>query len=138
MDSFLGELLGVLLEFLLEVIFEGLASSGARAVRRGSKRLRIEHFKPAEWNRPALIAISVLLGVFAGIVSILIHPVALFHPGKIHGISLLLSPPLTGLVMYCVGELLRRRNRKTEPWESFWGGFAFALGMAAIRFVGTR
>jgi hypothetical protein len=138
MDEFLAELLGVLLEFLLELIFEALASSGARAVRRGSKRLSSEQFKPAEWNRPPLIAISTVLGAAAGIVSIVILPAPIFHSGKIHGLSLLLSPLLTGFVMAGVGALLRRRNRKTVPWESFWGGFAFALGMAAIRFVATR
>ncbi len=138
MDEFPAEFLGVLLEFLLELIFEGLASSGARAVRRGSQRLRREHLKPAEWNRPAIIAISVLLGVVAGLVSVAIHPVALFHPGKIHGISLILSPLLTGLVMGGFGSGLRRRNGRPLPWESFWGGFAFALGMAVIRFLSTR
>ena len=138
MDEFLAEFLAVLLEFLLELVFEVLASSGTRAARRGLKRLREEHFKPAETNRPLLIVLSALFGIIAGIASIIVHPIAIFHPGKIHGISLILSPLLTGLVMAGFGSILRRRNAKPLPWENFWGGFAFALGMAVIRFLGTR
>jgi VIT1/CCC1 family predicted Fe2+/Mn2+ transporter len=138
MDDFLGEILGIFLEVLLELIFEGLASSGARAVRRGSKRLHREHLKPEDWNQPALIAVSILLGVVAGVISIAILPAPIFHPGKVHGISLILSPVLTGLIMAGFGSVLRRRNGKPLPWESFWGGFAFALGMAVIRFLSAH
>lgn len=142
MDDFLLGILGVLFEvfgeFLAELAVELLTSLVARGVRNSSRRLRVWIAARAELDRPALVACSLVVGVIAGCFTVFLHPTPWLHPGKIHGISLILSPALTGLAMACIGSTLRLRNRKSVPWESFWGGFAFALGMAVIRFVGTR
>jgi hypothetical protein len=138
MEELLGGILEILVDFLFELAVELLASGAARGVRKGSRHLRKSYFGREELNRPFLVAISLFIGIFAGIGSIVLHPNPFFRPIKVHGISLVLSPLLTGLVMACIGSMLRRRNRKPVPWESFWGGFAFALGMAVIRFLSTR
>jgi hypothetical protein len=68
----------------------------------------------------------VLFGLFP-------HP--LVHPSRIHGISLLVAPVTTGLMMSCIGSLLRRHDKKVVRIESFGYGFAFAFGMALVRLV---
>jgi hypothetical protein len=79
-----------------------------------------------------------LLGVACGAVSVFFFPHPLIHPSKIHGISLLVSPVITGLIMAQVGLLLRRKDKNAVRIESFWYGFTFALGMAFIRFIFIR
>jgi hypothetical protein len=91
-----------------------------------------------EPDRPRRIAISLILGIILGFASVAVHPAPIFHSGEVHGMSLLLSPLLTGLVMAGIGWALKRIHRKPVPWESFWGGFAFALGMAVIRFLSAH
>ena len=142
MEDFLGAIFGVIFEilgeFLLEILMEVLTGFLARGLRGVSSQLGGWSTQHVEFDRPSQVAISVLVGVIAGVISVAIHPAPFFHFGKVHGMSLVISPLLTGLAMACIGSILRRKDRKPVPWESFWGGFAFALGMAAIRFVGTR
>jgi hypothetical protein len=88
---------------------------------------------------PILASVGYLsFGVIAGSVSVLVFPHPLVHPSRFHGISILVSPLITGLVMSQVGVLLRRRGRQSIRIESFGYGFAFAFGMALIRFLFTQ
>src|SRR6266478_6162187 len=73
-----------------------------------------------------------LLGAAAGALSLFIIPHPLFRPSRFHGIGLLVSPILTGLGMRQVGLSLRTKARTLLQIESFWNGFAFALGVALI------
>ena len=75
-----------------------------------------------------------LLGAAAGALSLFIIPHPLFRPSRFHGIGLLVSPILTGLGMRQVGLSLRTKARTLLQIESFWNGFAFALGVALIRY----
>jgi len=70
--------------------------------------------------------------------SVLIFPHPLFHPSRIHGISLLISPVIAGLLMALLGSTLRKRGKKVVRLESFGYGFAFAFGMALIRLIYAR
>jgi hypothetical protein len=143
MEELLSALLAGLFELigeaLLELLFGLLADISWRGLRSVSSAIS-ESVSSAifEPDRPRRIVFSLILGIILGFVSIAVHPAPFFHPGKVHGTSLLLSPLLTGLVMAAIGSAVKRINRKPVPWESFWGGFAFALGMAVIRFVSTR
>src|SRR5882762_4365584 len=65
----------------------------------------------------------------------LIFPHPLFHPSRIPGLSVVISPVLAGGGMWMVGTALRKRNKKAMQIESFGYGFAFALGMAMVRFL---
>jgi hypothetical protein len=75
----------------------------------------------------------VMLGMATGGVSVFLFPHPLIHPSRIHGISLLVSPVLTGLVMSRIGAALRRYGKHPTQIESFGYGFAFAFGMALVR-----
>jgi hypothetical protein len=77
----------------------------------------------------------VLLGLTSGAISLHFFPHPLVHPARIHGISLIISPLIAGLVMALVGRLIRRRGKETVQIESFGYGFAFAFSMAAVRLL---
>jgi len=79
-----------------------------------------------------------LLGGIFGFLSILLFPHPLMHPTRFHGISLLLSPILTGLFMSLIGAAIRRRAKTSIRIESFGYGFLFAFGMAMIRLIFAR
>ena len=93
----------------------------------------------SEFKNPLLACVGyVLLGAATGGLSLVLLPHPLFYPSRLHGISLVVSPILTGLAMWQVGSLLRTRNKKVIRIESFWYGFTFAVGMAFVRFYFTK
>jgi len=77
----------------------------------------------------------VFLGTLMGFISLAAFPHPLVRPSRVHGISLLISPVVTGSVMALIGSILRRNNKKVVPIESFGYGFVFAFGMALIRLI---
>jgi hypothetical protein len=58
----------------------------------------------------------------------------MFQHNRFHGISLVLSPLATGLIMSQIGRRSRRRGGITVPIEKFGYGYVFALAMALVRF----
>jgi hypothetical protein len=132
MDEVLLALLSGIAELLLEVVFEvALESIVALIVR--SVRNAVEESKAIGTILAG--AGYFLLGVLLGAASLAVHPHPLFHPSKFHGVSLLASPIITGLVMSQVGSVLRRHGKRPVRIESFGYGFMFALGWAIIRFI---
>ena len=96
-------------------------------------------FDGVDSENPVLAAIGYLLfGLAAGVVSFFLIPYHLVRPSRFHGISLLVSPFVTGLIMSQIGAFLRRRDRTTVRIESFLYGFTFALGIAIIRLAFIR
>ena len=142
MDELLFELLAALGELLLEAFLYVVAEAVLDVVSRAAALLLAKVFEAAGAKNPSLAALGyALLGLLAGAFSILIFPHPLLHreqPSRFHGISLLASPIITGLVMSLIGSILRRQGRKVVQIESFRCGFAFALGMALIRFFFAR
>jgi hypothetical protein len=51
------------------------------------------------------------------------------------GISLLVSPALSGVAMSLWGSYRRERGRPATSMATFWGGASFAFGCALGRFV---
>jgi hypothetical protein len=128
MEETLLELLGVIVEAILEIAGESLLSLLARLF--GGVFTTFFELNP--------IAISIglaMLGAGAGFLSVAVIPHPLVHPTRFHGLSLVLSPLIAGLIMSRLGRALRRRNRATIPIETFSYGFVFALAMAIVRFV---
>jgi cytochrome c biogenesis protein CcdA len=126
--AFLEPLFELLVDVLLQLVFELFLSflwRKARAARWKSRRISL-------W---LILPFLGVLGAAVGWISILIIPAPIFHPGRVHGLSLIISPLLTGLSMALIGSNLRRRKEMPAPLESFSGGFAFALGMALVRFL---
>lgn len=127
----LAALLEIFLEIFAEALFEFLAEFAGALILRGLA----EVFDTSEFKSPVLACLGyVFLGGVTGCLSLLVFPHPLFHPSRIPGISVIVSPVLAGLGMWLVGAVLRKRNKKVMQLESFGYGFAFAFGMAVVRF----
>jgi hypothetical protein len=87
-------------------------------------------------STPVLAAVGhLLLGLAAGVISLLIFPRRLTPHSPMPGLSLLLSPIGTGVAMHWLGEFWRERGRDRPVLFSFRAGAIFAFGMALVRFV---
>ena len=141
MEELLGGLIALFLEVFGEALFqlaaEVIVALADRSIRRGFHEV-VELGESGPINPIFALAGYLSLGVIVGFASLMLFPHPLFHPTKFHGISLLISPVLTGLAMSLVGMLLRNRGKRAVRIESFGCGFAFALGMAFMRFLFTR
>jgi len=126
------ELLAAIAEFLAEALFEFVVEAVVALV----VRLFQEVIAKSYAIRPSLaIPGYFLFGAAFGFLSLLFFPHPLIHPSRIHGISLVISPVLTGLFMSLMGTELRRRGKQSVRIESFGYGFTFALGMALVRLI---
>jgi hypothetical protein len=131
MGEFLFELLLAFGELFLEVLFE----FAGEALLDLALRAIAKFFETSRFASPVLASVGyTLLGGLTGALSLFIFPHPLVHPSRLHGISLLVSPILTGLVMSLIGSMLRRQGKKVVQIESFGYGFAFAFGMALVRY----
>lgn len=115
-------------ELLLELFGEAVLDLALRAL--GSL------FRTAEFKTPAGAASSYFVfGALTGGFSLFIFPHPLVHASRLHGVSLFVSPIATGSVMWLIGSVLRRKGKRAVQLETFWYGFAFAFGMALVRFL---
>ena len=129
------DLLGFILELLFEALFEFILGAIVAVAYRLLRHFRVT----ARRGNPILAtAMLITIGLFLGFLSVLFFPHPLVHPSKLHGISLLISPALTGLGMAAIGSRVRRRGRLPVQIESFGYGFAFAFAIALIRFLSVR
>lgn len=132
MLELLSAILEVLLEFFFEAAFEFALEFLAALVLRGVE----EVLNTAEFKSPLLACIGyVFLGAMVGSLSLLLWPHPLVHHSRIPGLSVIISPVLTGLGMSFVGSTKRKQNKKVMQIESFGYGFAFAFGIALVRFL---
>lgn len=79
-----------------------------------------------------------ILGLFAGGASLLLFPHPFTRSSRFHGISLLITPVLTGLAMSCMGWLRKRQGKVVLRIDTFSYGFIFAFGIALIRLLYTK
>ena len=141
MDELLAAILGAILEFVLEAFLELIAAAVLDLTSRALLGLFTGLAETIRNNRVLAGIMYALLGVVAGALSILVLPHPIIHrehPTTFHGISLLISPIITGLVLSSIGGILRRLGKKVTPLETFGYGFAFALGMSVMRFLFTK
>ena len=125
----------LLLEMLLELVGEFLLELFMAAVLDLVLRAIAKIFETFRFVSPVLASASyVLLGALAGGLSLLVFPHPLVHPSRFHGINLLVSPTATGLAMSLIGSMLSHQDKKVIRIESFGYGFAFAFGIALIRY----
>jgi hypothetical protein len=115
-------------EFLLELVMAAILDLLLRAIAKVFETFRFA-------NPVFALASYVLLGVLSGGLSVLVFPHPLVHPSRLHGINLLVSPIATGLAMSLIGSMLSRQDKKVTRIESFGYGFAFAFGIALIRYL---
>jgi hypothetical protein len=114
----------VFLQLVSELLFEfGVAGLG-------------EPFRQRTRAHPLLAgAGAVLMGGLAGGIAHLVWPMRIFQPGPIRGLSLVVSPILTGVVMDRYGQWREARGQLRSYIETFLGGALFAFGMALVRFA---
>lgn len=132
MEELLLAIIAGLLEFLCEAFAELIAEFLASAVIRALRKIA-----GAAIELSPLEAISVFLiaGAAAGGISFLLFPHPLVPPSRLHGVSILVSPLLTGATMSLIGQGLRKRDKDPTQMESFGYGFTFAFAMAVVRFL---
>jgi hypothetical protein len=75
-----------------------------------------------------------LIGGAAGGISLWGWPNRLTAPGPLPGASLVISPLVNGLAMDALGRWRAKRGWPPEHVSTFWGGAAFAFGVAIVRF----
>jgi hypothetical protein len=135
MDDVFFALLSTVAELLFEVLFQVAVEAVVALVVRSIRNV----FDETKAINPILATIGyLLLGSAFGIASLRLFPHPFFQPSKFHGISLVISPVITGLVMSQTGIMLRRKGKQAVRIESFGYGFTFALGLAIIRFILVR
>jgi hypothetical protein len=135
MDDVFFALLSAVAELLFEVLFQVAVEAVVALVVRSIRNV----FDETKAINPILATIGyLLLGSAFGIASLRLFPHPFFQPSKFHGISLVISPVITGLVMSQTGIMLRRKGKQAVRIESFGYGFTFALGLAIIRFILVR
>jgi hypothetical protein len=133
------DLLLMLLYGVAELFGEVLVEVAGEVITTSIFRFFRNAFDESRTFGPMLaVAGFFVLGVVFGGLSLLMVPHSLVHPSKIHGISLIVSPVITGLLMACAGYVRRRYYHDALRIESFGFGFTFALGMAIIRFFFVR
>jgi hypothetical protein len=131
MEEFLTAVILGIAEMLFEAFFELLVVVLADLSVRSARRLK----GSVDVLSPILAAAAYSsFGVVAGVASVWLFPHRLFPVSRFHGISLLISPLVTGLAMSQIGVVLRRHGKQRVRLESFGYGFAFAFWMAIIRF----
>lgn len=135
MDDLLLALLEILAEILFQAVFEFIVEYVGALILRAI----VAVFDASEPGNPLLAGFGyAILGAVAGGLSLLVFPHPLVHRSRVPGVSLILSPLLAGLGMSLVGSWRRRRNKNVLRIETFSYGFAFALGMAVVRFFFTK
>jgi hypothetical protein len=116
------------LEIAGQIFFELLTSLGWEALK--------DSVRTERESNPLLAGFGhLLMGLLAGVISVLVFGIRLVPRPVVPGVSLVLSPIATGLAMHTIGEWWRERGRDRPALFSFWAGAIFAFGMALVRFV---
>ena len=123
--SFLAE---VVVDILAQVLLEILTSFGWESLDHAVRRERRAH--PVFAGTGHLV-----IGLAAGIVSLFVLPHRLTPLSPLPGLSLAVSPILTGIFMDRIGEWWRERGRDRPKLFSFWAGAICAFGIALVRFL---
>ena len=139
MDEILAAILSAIAELFLEAVLELIAAAVLELASRALLALFASLGEAIKEDRLLASGMYALLGAMAGALSLLFFPRPLVrHSTRFHGISLLISPIITGFVLSVLGSFLRRMGKRMTPIATFGYGFAFALGMTLIRFLLAR
>lgn len=125
-EIFLGFIVELLIPLVGELSIEAL-------VRCVSEPLR------SRGSRNAVVAGIgyFLIGLILGGLSLLIFPQSFVRSERFHGINLLITPVVCGLIMAAIGRWRARHGDALLRLDSFVYGFVFAFAMALVRFVYT-
>ncbi len=76
-----------------------------------------------------------IIGAMCGVVSVLVVPQRLLPPSRFPGLSLVVAPVISGVLMKAVGDRRREAGKDTTALATFWGGTTFAFALAATRYL---
>ncbi len=123
--------LQILCEALLQVVAEVACELGLEGVARLADRTRRQ--------RPLVAMVGYgVVGAGIGVASLYWFPALFIHKPIWQIVNLILTPLLAGVVMAGIGEWRGRHKGAHTQLSTFLAGFAFAVGMAAVRYVWAR
>ena len=123
----------ILLQFLgeigIQLVMELLAELGLHSVEDTLKRPR----------HPVWSTIGfAICGAMAGGISLLILPASPIADIELRRVNLIVTPLVAGGAMALIGRRKERRGIRTNRLDRFGYAFAFALAMAAVRYVWAK
>lgn len=122
--------LWLLLELVVDLVVEILLEVGLTVVKETLGRSN---------RRPFTAAVGYfVLGAVVGALSTAVWPGRVTRRGLLPGFSLLAAPLALGGVMEAWGRWRRDRGHGTTNLATFYGGAAFAFGVALVRFVRVK
>jgi hypothetical protein len=120
----------ILAELILQIVVELF---GQLLFELGWESLG-QSFRDRPKANPVLAAFGYLtLGALLGLVLGFVFPEPLAKHEAVTILGVFLNSIGFGLLSHLYGEYRRRRARKTTNLATFWGGAAFAFGIAAVR-----
>jgi len=129
-EELVAWLLWLFLELAGEVLLEGLFELGIESFQRARGRSN---------RHPVTAAIGYLLvGAAIGGLWGWLAPARVVSVPLVPGASLLLGPLAAGAAMEAWGRYRRASGRATSNLATWYGGAAFALGIAIVRFFWVR
>jgi hypothetical protein len=127
-SCFLEIVLSFVWEILLQLVGEFFVELGFHSVG--------DAFRQRSRTHPVLAALGiVILGALGGVVTSVIWPTRLFSHNPVLGLSLLISPALSALVMDRFGRWRESRGHARSYVSTYWGGALFAFAMALVRLL---
>ena len=130
MELFLQILFEFFIEFVLQIVLEVLLEVGLH-------KLSVTSWERKTINATFAVLTYFVLGFLVGCFSIVVFPRSFIRTSRLHGISLIITPTLAGLVMWGIGWLRARQGSSRIRLDTFAFGFIFALGMSLVRFLFT-
>jgi hypothetical protein len=124
----LDALLELVVEFVLEFLYQLVVEISLEYVAEFFRR------RPTLSTVLAFIVIP-LCGAFVGLFLSNMIPRRVLPRPTVPGISLLLSPLVTGMVMKLFGDWRRSHGHQPTALATFWGGALFAFSMALVRWL---
>lgn len=130
--------MGLILEIVLQFVFEFFVYFVGEVLVEVGLRGLAETFRGRGTRNPLLALIGYAAGGAAlGGLSLLVFPQRLVQSAFVPGLSLVVTPLLTGAAMSGVGWLRRRQGKRVLRIDRFVYGAVFAFGMALVRFLFT-
>ena len=124
----------LLLGFIVEVVIPVVGELAFEILLHGFG----QPFVSRERRNPVFAGIGYfLIGLILGGLSLLVFPRSFVRSERFHGINLLITPLVAGLVMGTVGRWRVRHGDTLLRLDTFVYGFLFAFAMALVRFVYT-
>jgi hypothetical protein len=125
----------LLFEGLPTLIFDFLVDFALRKAKEPSPERPPEpQLRPPNPRKYSVLPL-IALGALAGFITYLVFPQRMFTLVSFPGMSLIVSPLATGLVMKAFGDWRRNQGKKHSAVATFWGGATLAFSMAAVRFL---